>query len=356
MKSQVIFTNQVEKALADVVRDIKPGKVIVLTDSNVEQLVIPSLAKVSADIGAAPVISIASGDSNKNLDTAMYCWAELAKLGATRHSLLINIGGGVVTDLGGFVASTFKRGMHCVNIPTTLLGAVDAAVGGKTGVNFNDLKNQIGTFSEPDAVIISTAYFNTLSDTELLSGYAEMIKHALLSSPEAFGRVMRYDIRQAKTDPDGLLSLLEESVKVKIKVVETDPYEKGIRKALNLGHTVGHAFETMALRRQKPIPHGYAVAHGMVVEAILSSMLTDFPSTELHVLASYIRENYGEFAFGCKDYEALIELMQHDKKNDSPDHINFTLLHHAGQAVTDVTIDVDKITAALDIYRDMMGL
>ena len=352
----MFFTNSPEDALARVVDSIRPKGVYVLTDTNAAHFVLPVLQSVSEVIASAPVVTVPSGDVNKTLESAQLAWTRLVELGATRHSVLSNVGGGVVTDLGGFVASTFKRGMHCVNVPPTLLGAVDAAVGGKTGVNFRDLKNQIGTFSLPDAVIVSTVFFNTLSDQELLSGYAEMIKHGLLSSQEAFDRLMAYRLDFSGADADSLLALLEESVKVKTSIVESDPCENGIRKALNLGHTAGHAIETLALRRQSPIPHGFAVAYGMVVECILSSMLQGFPSESLHRLADYVRHNYGIFAFDCKDYDALVAIMRQDKKNDSPEHINFTLLHRPGDPVIDVTVDVDHITGALDVYRDMMGL
>ena len=352
----IIFTNQVENALTDVVKNIAPRGIFVLADTNTAQFVLPRLQNLCEPLYDATVIRTNAGDASKNIEAATQIWQALVNGGATRKSLLINVGGGMVTDLGGFAAATFKRGMHCVNIPTTLLGAVDAAVGGKTAINLLNCKNLVGVFSEPDAVIISTVFFATLTQQELLSGYAEVIKHAMLSGTEDFSEVMGYDLTSPGYDPDGLLQLLQKSISVKTGIVARDPREKGLRKALNLGHTVGHAFESLALERKSPVPHGYAVANGLVAETVLSSMLEDFDSSLLHTLDAYIRERYPAFAFTCDDYPRLLAFMAQDKKNDSPDAINFTLLHAPGQPVIDVTVAPDKITAALDVYRDLMGL
>ena len=259
-----------------------------------------------------------------------------------------------MTDIGGFAGATFKRGIRFVNIPTTLLSAVDAAVGGKTGINFHGFKNEIGAFCEAEAVIISTRFLDTLSSEELLSGYAEMLKHGLISNVDTYNRLLAKDV--ANIDTDEMLQLLEESVMVKKRIVEEDPTEKGIRRALNLGHTAGHAFESLALQRKSPIPHGYAVAWGLVVELILSHMQLKFPSIELTRLATYIYENYGAFHITCDDYDALIEFMRHDKKNDSANAINFTMLKQVGDIHIDCIAPEDDIKTALDIYRDFMHI
>ena len=239
-------------------------------------------------------------------------------------------------------------------MPTTLLSAVDAAVGGKTGINFGGLKNEIGAFCDADAVVISTSWLATLPAEELKSGYAEMIKHALIDSPAEYRRLLDFDI--AAADLTGLLPLVERSVMVKKGVVEQDPREQGIRRALNLGHTAGHAFESLAMRRGRPVPHGYAVAWGLVVDLIISHMKLGFPSAAVHELAAYVGRVYGVMPITCDDYPALLELMSHDKKNATPGAINFTLLDAPGKIHIDCIVDARDIEAALDIFRDLMGI
>ena len=262
MKQKLIFSNLVGEITDGLVAQAGNPRVIIVVDSNTGKLVLPRLTSSSKSASTADIICIEAGDSNKNLGALTEIWQRLSDLEATRKDLLINLGGGMVCDIGGFAAATFKRGMRCINIPTTLLAAVDASVGGKTGINFNGLKNQIGTFSEPLAAIISTIYFDTLPEKELLSGYAEMLKHGLLQSRETLGRLLATTPEEISADSSKLLGLLEESVMVKSHIVEQDLNEGGIRKALNLGHTVGHAFEAYSLRKGKPMPHGYAVARG----------------------------------------------------------------------------------------------
>lgn len=355
MKHQeLIFTNDVSSQLDALIEKYNPSKVFVLVDENTNKMVLPQLVAQSMAVANSSVITIKAGDINKNIESLMHIWSSLVEGGATRKSMLINLGGGVVTDIGGFAGASFKRGIRFVNIPTTLLSAVDAAVGGKTGINFNGYKNEIGAFCEAEVVIISTRYFSTLSHEELLSGYAEMLKHGLISNAEIYNRLLARDV--ANIDADSLLQLLQESVMVKKRIVEEDPTEKGIRRALNLGHTAGHAFESLALQRKSPIPHGYAVAWGLVVELVLSHMQLQFPSNELTRLATYIYDNYGAFYVTCDDYPALIEFMRHDKKNDSANEINFTMLKQVGDIHIDCVASEEDIKTALDIYRDFMHI
>lgn len=357
MNQELLFTNHVAEAIDSIVThagNSAAPKVFVLVDSNTESFVLPRMQMMSKAVATAGIITTHPGDENKNLDALTAIWQHLSDKGGTRSSVLINLGGGMVTDMGAFAASTFKRGIDFINVPTTLLGAVDASVGGKTGINFNGLKNEIGVFSSARTVIISTIFFNTLPLTELRSGYAEMLKHGMIASADAFHRLLGYRVEEL--DPERLLDLLKESVTVKGDIVAADPTEQGIRRALNLGHTAGHAFESLALERKSPIPHGYAVAYGLVVAAVISHMKLGFPSDEVHKIASYIRANYGAFAISCDDYPRLLELMSHDKKNTTPDAVNFTLLRKLGDVVTDNTVSTGDITAALDIYRDLLGL
>lgn len=356
MNEKLIFTNLVGKAVDDLVEACGAPKVLVLVDVNTAQYVLPVLSEQSKAVAGAKVITIKAGDMHKNFDSLQSVWKALHDAGATRSDVIINVGGGVVTDLGGFAAATFKRGMQVINVPTTLLGAVDASVGGKTGINFNGYKNEIGAFTEPLASVISTGFFITLPQQELLSGYAEMLKHALLESHDEFNSLMGYSVVYPIFDPDRLLDLLRRSVAVKQKIVDQDYTDKGARHALNLGHTIGHSFESLALKRQSPIPHGYAVAWGCVVSLVLSHQKLGFPSEVLHTFADYVRKNYGAFAFSCDDYADLITFMRQDKKNASTDHIRFTLLSDVGKPEIDVVIDPDEIQNALDIYRDLMGI
>lgn len=352
MAQKIIFSNDINTALCQVLEGLEYNKLFVLSDENTAHFVLPKFASLFHDLNAIN-ITIPAGDVNKNIDSLALVWKQLGDNGATRKSLLINLGGGMVTDLGGFAASTFKRGIRFINIPTTLLSAVDAAVGGKTGINFNGLKNEVGVFNEADAVIISTMPLFTLPLEEVKSGFAEMLKHGLLKNNDTFCKLLRYDFNNF--NPDILLSLLEESVNVKREIVAIDPHEKGLRRALNLGHTVGHAFESLAMSRKLPIPHGYAVAWGMVVELVLSHMTLGFASDTLHQYAQFVLDNYGAFHITCDDYPALLSLMQHDKKSRNGE-MNFSLLKDIGDIHIDFEADIDDIKNAMDIYRDLMHI
>jgi 3-dehydroquinate synthase len=294
---------------------------------------------------AHPIV-IGATDTHKTLDTVTQVWTALQQMGATRHSLLINLGGGMVTDLGGFAASTFKRGLSYINIPTTLLSMVDASVGGKTGFNFGGLKNEIGVFNNADCVILDTTFLQTLDKENILSGYAEMLKHGLISNEKTWAELLNFNL----TDLEQLGSMLAENVAVKQRIVTEDPTEHGIRKALNLGHTAGHAFESLALER-KPILHGYAVAYGLVVELYLCCVKTGFPQDKMRQTVTFIKEHYGRMNITCDDYPKIIELMHHDKKNVGS-AINFTLLGGIGDIRINQTATEDEIKEALDFYRE----
>ncbi len=351
MKQNIVFTNDVATAL-DQILDLKPySRLAVIVDENTKLAALPKIQ--SRHLQKAHVITIGAGDSCKNLPTLTHVWESLEQCGATRKSVVVNIGGGVVTDLGGFAASTFKRGIRFINVPTTLLSAVDAAVGGKTGINFGGLKNEIGCFSEASDVIISSCFFSTLPAEELKSGYAEMLKHGMLSDHDEFMRLINFDFQNANADV--LLKLLKTSVLVKEHIVKEDPHEQGIRRALNLGHTVGHAFESKALHDGRPIAHGYAVAWGLVAETVLSHQLLQFPVADLHRLADFVHTNYGAYHITCDDYDYLLQLMHHDKKSQNGE-INCSLLTACGKVKTDQAISDDDMRIALDLYRDLLHI
>lgn len=323
-------------------------KVFILADETTEKCCWPVVSELESLQNALHIV-IPGTDAHKNQESLSYVWTQLSNNGATRHSLLINLGGGMVTDLGGFAASTFKRGIDFVNIPTTLLAMVDASEGGKTGINFNGLKNEIGVFKEPKKVILDTTFLKTLDKENILSGYAEMLKHGLLSNSETLNELLVFDLDNI--DYAHLGTMVRKSVAVKKRVVKSDPHEHGLRKSLNLGHTIGHAIESFALKQGTPVLHGYAVAWGLVCELYLSSAYFSFPTETMHEVVRFINSHYGKFSLSCDDYDDLFALMKHDKKNVG-DKIQFALLSGIGKVRINRTMSKEQIFEALDFYRD----
>ncbi len=351
-KQEVILCNDLEKDLLGAMNSKSYDKLFILTDENTELHCLPAINKLLNDNNAISV-TIPAGDLNKNMDTLAHVWTQLSQKGATRHSLLINLGGGMTTDLGGFAAATFKRGIKYINIPTTLLSMVDASVGGKTGINFNGLKNEIGAFAPASSVLIETEFLKTLDKENFFSGYAEMLKHGLISNTEHWAELLNFPTDNLNYTR--LKELVGKSVQIKEDIVEQDPYEQGIRKALNLGHTVGHAFESLSFEEDRPVLHGYAVAWGIVCELYLSSVKTGFPTDKLRQTVQFIKENYGRFSIDCKIYDKLYAYMLHDKKNTAG-IINFTLLKDVGEICINQSADKDEIFEMFDFYRECMGL
>ena len=348
MKQTIIISEDIEHDLARAIDGCEHDRIFVLTDDNTNKKCWGKI-KDFAPMKDVKLITIPSGDTQKNLKTLSSVWEALSNGGATRHSLLINLGGGMVTDLGGFAASTFKRGINFVNIPTTLLAMVDASVGGKTGINFCGLKNEIGAFADARRVIINTMFLDTLDSDNICSGYAEMLKHGLISNEHLWAELVGFDLLQP--DLTRLQHMVADSIGVKERIVEQDPHEHGIRKALNLGHTVGHAFESFAMQNHHPILHGYAVAYGLVAELYMSARKAGFPTDRLHQTVRFIRDNYGSLNITCDDYPTLIGLMRHDKKNTAG-KINFTLLAGIGDIRIDQTATEEDIKEALDFFRE----
>lgn len=344
------LTNNPSESLDKAIEELNPDKILVVTDTNVEKKVLPLFSDSS--VARNPIIAISPGEVFKNLDTVKDIWDKLEEIGATRRSLIVNIGGGVVTDLGGFAASTFKRGIRTINLPTTLLGAVDAASGGKTGVNYNGLKNEIGTFHLPSKVIISTLPFATLSHEEILSGYAEMMKTAMIADRALYIRLL--DMEAVMKDDETLGKAVAKCVSIKEEIVAMDPYEKGLRKILNFGHTAGHAFESLRIRLGQDVSHGKAVANGILVALILSHIKLGFSSLEVHYYSKFLKENYGPALIECSQVPEIIELMGADKKNQSYGHPLFTLLKEIGSPEINCTITSSEATEALEIYRDLL--
>ena len=353
MKKQEIiicrnFKEEFDRSVASHTYD----KLFILTDEHTRASCLP-VVEGSECLKEAIRICIGPEDIHKNLETLAYVWSQLSEKGGTRHSLLVNLGGGMVTDLGGFAAATFKRGIPYINIPTTLLSMVDAAVGGKTGINFNDLKNEIGSFCPADQVLINGEFLKTLDRRNLLSGYAEMLKHGLISDTAHWAELLKFDLNSI--DYGRLQELAGKSVEVKESIVERDPFEQNIRKALNFGHTAGHAFESFSLHSGRPVLHGYAVAWGMVCELYLSHVRTNFPKDKLHQTIRFIKDNYGRLDFTCEDYETIYNFMKHDKKNSASGIINFTLIADVGDIRINQTASQEEIYELLDFYSETMG-
>lgn len=342
-KQPITFTDNVALSLKNMLEATDYDRLFVLADETTVRLCLPEI-----EIDVNPIV-IPAGDQNKNIHSVTHVWQSLGQGEASRRSVLINLGGGMVTDLGGFAASTFKRGIRFINIPTTLLAMVDASVGGKAGINFNGLKNEIGVFNNAEEVIIDTRFLKTLDFPNILSGYAEMLKHSLISSIPEWAELINFSIDTPNLSE--LSQLLRKNIQVKQHIVLEDPLERGLRKALNVGHTIGHALESFALSRQQPVLHGYAVAWGIICELYLSTVKTHFPADQMRQTVSFIRRHYGSMTITCDDYPALLQFMTHDKKNTSG-HINFTLLDDIGHVRLNQTATREEICEALDFYRE----
>jgi len=322
--------------------------IFMLVDENTAKLCYPKcLQKISTDKKIA-VIEISAGEVHKNINTCVEVWKKLTELGADRKSVLLNLGGGMVTDLGGFVASTFKRGIKFINIPTTLLSMVDASVGSKTGVDLDNLKNLIGVISNPEMVLIDPDYLSTLSKREMRSGVAEIIKYGL-----TFDNKLLLEIKNDNwLNINDLNDIIYQSVNVKNKVVLQDINEQHLRKVLNFGHTVGHAIESYFLDHEslENFTHGEAIAIGMVIEAYLSHKLHGFPLSELDSLKDYIHKTYGKIYIPSEHYDAILDLMKHDKKNKNG-VIHYILLKEIADFIINGTAPAALVIEGLNYYN-----
>lgn len=347
--SNIIFSQHIDVELRKIVQKYPAGKVFLLTDQTASGFCLPLIQSVIEEFSIR-IVTIGSGEENKNIQSIIEVWEFLSNNGADRKSLLINIGGGMLTDLGGFAASTFKRGLDFVNVPTTLLAQVDASLGGKTGFNFNGLKNEIGVFMEPNSVIINTNFLKTIDQENFLSGYAEMLKHGLIKNREHWNELMAFDMENI--DYSALQEIISHSVAIKEWHVLNDLREQNIRKALNFGHTVGHAFESYAMKTGRPILHGYAVAYGMIAELYLSAKQCGLSKDELDRISAWMISKYGKFEIQESDFEALYQLMTHDKKNEGK-RINFTLIPEIGKVEINVDCPKELIIEALNYYKNL---
>lgn len=344
----IYFNETCYPALNTHIKENNYSKVFILVDSNTNMHCLPILNGYLETHQDIEIIEIEPNEINKTIDTCVGVWNVLSELDADRKCLIINLGGGVVTDLGGFVASTYKRGVNFINIPTTLLAMVDASVGGKTGVDLGHLKNQIGVINTPQMVLIDSIFIDTLPAEEIRSGYAEMLKHGLIKDRNYWNALNDF----SKVTLNDLDAIIYTSVVIKNAIVEEDPFENGVRKTLNFGHTLGHAIESFYLNSpdKKTLLHGEAIAIGMVLAAFLSYKVVGFPESDLNSVKTTMAAIHKNCKIEEKDYNSIIELLKYDKKN-SHGNINFVLLESVEKPLINKVIDKNLITEAFDFYN-----
>lgn len=343
----IYFSTEAYKQLNAYLNTKNVSKLFILVDGNTHEFCLPKfLAKVETN-ATIEIIEIEAGETHKNIDTCVGVWEALSELDADRKALIINLGGGVVTDLGGFVACTFKRGIAYINVPTSLLAMVDASIGGKTGVDLGVLKNQIGVINSGEMVLIDTSFLKSLPQIQLLSGLAEMLKHGLIYSRDYWIKFKNWQLE----DFGELDLLIYESVQIKHEIVTKDPLEHSLRKTLNFGHTLGHAVESFFLNNadKRELLHGEAIAVGMILECFISHKLNNFPKDDLNEVVALITRLYEHAEIKTSEYEAIIELLKYDKKN-SYGNINFVLLNSIGSPKLDCKVENNLIEEAFRFY------
>ncbi|NAY91023.1 3-dehydroquinate synthase [Muricauda sp. JGD-17] len=334
-----------QAALQQYIAKSSYSKIFLMVDENTKKYCLPIFEeKIGVQIDQ--ILEIQSGEANKNITTCVKVWDALSKNDGDRKSLLINLGGGVLTDLGGFVASTFQRGIDFINIPTTLLAMVDASIGGKTGVDLGPLKNQIGVINQPKMVLIFPEFLKTLEPRQRTSGYAEMLKHGLIRDAVYWNSLRN-------TNDYGDAACVQKSISIKNDIVMQDPTEKGVRKILNFGHTLGHAIESYCLEspQRKTLLHGEAIAIGMILEAYLSHELKGLPRLSLEEIKDTFLKHFERVDFDGHDIDSILKLLRYDKKN-SHGNINFVLLQAIGEAVIDVKVPDNLLLKAFAYYKE----
>ena len=345
----VHFEDQAYENLNDYLRREFHSKLFVLVDENTREHCLPILKKKMDEGDSMTVLEVHAGEKHKDLETCTFLWNKLSELGADRKSVIINLGGGVITDMGGFVASCFKRGIRFINIPTTLLSMVDASVGAKTGVDLGALKNQIGLFSSPEMVLIDPEYLKTVSDREMRSGLAEIIKYGYTFDSHLWTQIKTFE----GINLEDITPMVHKSVQIKNKVVLDDLHESGLRKTLNFGHTVGHAIESYFLdsESKKDLTHGEAIAAGMVAELYYSSNICDLPRAHAEELKVFAHQFYGKIDLQEEDVKPIMDLMIYDKKNING-KINFVLLEEMESCRIDQQVPQDLIREGLLYVAD----
>lgn len=345
--NNIVFCHEVTTDLTDFFTNHAFSKIAVLVDENTKKHCYPM---VSSGLPDHIVIEIPSGEEHKNLQTCQHIWSELTDIAFDRKSLLINLGGGVIGDMGGFCAATYKRGIDFINIPTTLLAQVDASIGGKLGIDFHDFKNHIGVFQNPLMVFLDSKFFETLHPSEVRSGFAEIIKHCLIRDRKKFEEIV-----QTPFTALDFFELTKHSVQIKNNVVLEDPTEKGLRKILNFGHTIGHAIESFYLRKPgKKLLHGEAIAIGMICETYLSSQKMNVSPEEAGQISDYILRVFKSREIPVDDMDEITKLTRQDKKNEG-DKIKCSLLNKIGDCAYDMEIDQNEIKLAIRYFNQQVA-
>lgn len=344
----VIFGEDCYTYLEQLLLPEKYSRIFIIADTNTSQLCLPNFLANLATKVEIEIIEIEAGEINKTIETCTEVWYALTELEADRKSIIINVGGGMVTDLGGFVASTFKRGVDFINVPTSLLAMVDASVGGKTGVDLGTLKNQVGVINTPVAVLIDPQFLDTLPQMEMRSGLAEMFKHGLIADNKYW--ISLIDLTNLTTDD--LLGLIHWSVEIKNTIVKQDPTEKGLRKLLNFGHTLGHAIESYFLENnnKEALLHGEAIAAGMVLESYISLKNGLINNVEYQEIKHVLLAMFGKIDFDEQDINEVMKLLVHDKKNEFGT-IQFVLLDGIGKAIFNQPVENTLIFNAFEDYK-----
>jgi 3-dehydroquinate synthase len=319
------------------------SKIIVLTDTNTKRFCYPI---IKDSLPKHTVIAVKHGEDNKNLQTCEIIWSAMTEAQLDRHALMINLGGGVIGDMGGFCAATYKRGINFIQIPTTLLSQVDASVGGKLGIDFQGFKNHLGVFTLPNTVLIDPIFLETLSEREKRSGFAEILKHCLIQDVNKWNEIRGKDLVE-----QDLPDLIAHSVEIKKKVVEQDPTEKGLRKILNFGHTLGHAIETFFLPQgKKRLFHGEAIATGMVCESYIAYTRGLIDERTLEQIEEFVFSIYGKVDIDVADFDTIIGLTLQDKKNKGKE-VRFSLINAAGSCLYDIVVTKNEMKKALEYYK-----
>lgn len=343
-----VFFEEDLASLSDFIAQRQYSQILILVDRNTNDHCLPILQGAIPAITDYDIIEVDPGEENKNIDFCIGIWKTMLDFGADRHALMINLGGGVVTDMGGFAASTFKRGLDFIQIPTTLLAQVDASVGGKTGIDLDNVKNIIGTFTQPQAVFISSKFLETLDERQLKSGFAEIIKHGLIQDLTLYEACKSMEV--TKIDAQ----IIQRSVEIKNKVILQDPTEKGLRKILNFGHTIGHAIEGYSLLHDSnPLLHGEAIAIGMICEGYLSYKLNGLSKESLADITETFISRYPSYIYDTEKYAAFITLMKNDKKNED-NRIGFALLSEIGSCDYNIFVEEALIIESLDYYSSII--
>ncbi len=343
-----IFIGDFWQNFNDFLRQKKYSKIAVLVDENTKRDCLPILRQ-KTNFQDFTIISIPSGEAYKTIQTCQDIWNNMMATDLERSSLTINLGGGVIGDMGGFCASTFKRGMDFIQMPTTLLSQVDASIGGKLGIDFSDVKNSIGIFKNPLGVYIDPTFLKTLPRREIRSGFAEIIKHSLIANHEQWVTLSQID----SLDDVRWEDYLKPSLLIKKRIVERDPFEKGLRKALNFGHTIGHAVESWALKSTNPLLHGEAIAIGMICETWLSHKIIGLPFEKVEEIASCLLRLYDAYELNESAFHEMIRLMQKDKKNENQ-QINFSLINPIGAVTINQTCDKEMILESMAFYNNLV--